>query len=181
METSENGILEICSYEGVCLRPYLDSVGVWTIGFGSTTTEIPNLKNWDKTKYITMQYAYDLFKSSLASYEKAVTNSLIVDITQYQFDALVSLCYNIGTGGLSHSTLIRMINQKQSAVTIRADFLMWNKPREIIGRRTKEANLYQTGVYSNPNGMCEYLDTDGAGHQVHHTAKEISIKALLAA
>jgi len=179
METSENGILEIASYEGVCLRPYFDSVGVITIGFGSTVTEIPNLKNWDKTKYISMQEAYDLFKGSLTRYETAVTNHLIVDISQSQFDALVSLCYNIGTGGLSNSTLIRMINQKASPQVIRADFLMWNKPREIIGRRTKEANLYQTGVYSNPNGLCEYLDTDGAGHQKHSTAKEVNIKSLL--
>lgn len=179
MEISESGELEVCGYEGVCLRPYFDSVGVITIGFGSTVTEIPNLANWDKTKYITMQEAYDIFKGSAGRYETAVTNSLIVDITQYQFDALTSLCYNIGTYGLSNSTLIRSINQKQPASIIQANFLMWNKPREIIGRRTKEANLYRTGVYSNPNGMCQLLDTDGAGHQLQHTAKEINIKSLL--
>lgn len=179
METSESGVLQICSLEGVCLRPYFDSVGVITIGFGSTATEIPNLKNWDKTKYITMQYAYDIFAASLGSYERTVTNHLIVDVTQYQFDALVSLCYNIGTGGLSNSTLIRSINQTASSDEIRKNFLMWNKPREIIGRRTKEANLYVTGVYSNPNGTCQYLDTDGAGHQLQRSAKEINIKDLL--
>lgn len=181
MEISENGMFEICSYEGVCLRPYFDSVGVITIGFGSTVTEIPNLKNWDKTKYISMQEAYDIFKGSLARYETAVTNHLIVNVNQSQFDALVSLCYNIGTGGLSNSTLLRKINQAAAGHEIQAAFLMWNKPREIIGRRTKEANLYRTGVYSNPDGICESLDTDGAGHQLHHTAKEISIKSLISA
>jgi GH24 family phage-related lysozyme (muramidase) len=179
MEMSESGVLEVCGYEGVCLRPYFDSVGVITIGFGSTVTEIPNLKNWDKSKYISMQEAYDIFKASLGRYEKAVTNSLIVDITQSQFDALTSLCYNIGTGGLSNSTLIRSINQKQSSAVIYNDFLMWNKPREIVGRRTKEAHLYTTGVYSNPNGLCQSLDTDGNGHQLQHTSKEINIKSLL--
>ena len=179
METSESGVLEICSYEGVCLRPYFDSVGVITIGFGSTATEIPNLKNWDKTKYITMQYAYDLFQASLGSYERAVTNHLIVDVSQAQFDALVSLTSNIGTGGFSNSTLVRKINQQASADDIQAAFLMWNKPKEIMGRRRKEANLFRNGVYTNPNGSCEYLDTDGAGHQVHSTAKEVNIRNLL--
>lgn len=179
MEISKNGIFEICSYEGVCLRPYFDSVGVITIGFGSTVTEIPNLKNWDKEKYITMQEAYDIFSGSLGLYERAVTNHLIVDIVQTQFDALVSLCYNIGTSGFSNSTLIRKINQKASPDEIRKAFLMWNKPKEILGRRTKEANLYQTGIYSNPNGMCELLDTDGKGHQLHHSSKQVSIESYL--
>lgn len=179
METSKNGVFEICGYEGVCLKPYFDSVGVITIGFGSTITEIPNLNNWDKSIAISMEEAFDIFKGSLGKYEKAVNNSLIVDVLQYQFDALVSLCYNIGTGGLSNSTLIRRINQKASLSEIKNDFLMWNKPREIIGRRTKEANLYTIGMYSNPNGLCQWLDTDNKGHQLMHTAKTVSIKDYL--
>lgn len=179
METSKSGVFQLCGVEGVCLRPYFDSVGVITIGFGSTATEIPNLKNWDKTKYITMQYAYDIFVSSLGLYERAVTNHLIVDVTQYQFDALVSLCYNIGTGGFSNSTLVRKINQQTSADEIEAAFLMWNKPKEILSRRKREANLYRNGIYFNPNGLCEYLDTDGTGNQVHSTIKQIDLNSLI--
>ena len=66
MEMSLNGLIQLTVLEGITLRPYFDSVGVITIGVGATVTEIPNLAQWDKTKYITMQQAIDLLKTSIA-------------------------------------------------------------------------------------------------------------------
>lgn len=172
MILSKQGKLEICSREGFCLRPYFDSVGVITIGFGSTKTEIPNLANWDKSAYPPIQELIDIYIDSLKDYEEGVNNSLNVDVNQAQFDALVSFCYNVGIGGEAHSTLIKEINSKNSNLNdIYNAFLMWNKPPEILGRRKSEANLYCHGIYTGSYIL--QTDTDGKGHELMSTARNV--------
>ncbi len=112
MNISKKGIAELWGHEGVCLRPYLDSVGVWTIAFGATASEGINIAAMDKKEYISMEYALELFNKGIVKYVNAVNKALKVDVTQEQFDALVSVCYNIGVGGLSKSTFIKRINAK---------------------------------------------------------------------
>jgi lysozyme len=177
MSLSKSGILEIAQYEGLCLRPYYDSVHVITFGFGSTASDIPDLNSWNKATYKTVQQAVDIFLKSIQKYINTVNQSLLSPIYQYQFDALVSICYNIGQNGESHSTFIKEINHNDSLEHIKSAILMWNKPPEIIGRRTKEANLYCIGRYTN-NGTVEYLDTDGNGHQLSKTRKILNISNL---
>ena len=69
------------------------------------------------------------------------------DISQSQFDALVSFAYNLGTGALQKSTLIKKVNANPKDVTIADEFLKWNKANGIVlagltKRRQAEANLY---------------------------------------
>lgn len=165
MKISNRGLMEIASYEGLCLKPYYDSVGVITIGFGSTVSEIPDIGRWDKNASITVDMAILLFKKSMAKYEKAVNDSIRVNISQAQYDALVSFCYNVGTSGLKRSTLVKRINMGLKGNAIYQAFLMWDIPKEIIGRRTKEANLFVNGKYTN-NGYCTRFETDGKGHMM---------------
>jgi len=99
----------ICQ-EGICLSPYLDSVGVKTIAIGATVSEIPDIANMSWNTKITMEEAYSLLDKGLHKYIDAVNKALTVNIMQHQFDALVSLCYNIGIGGLSKSTVIKRLN-----------------------------------------------------------------------
>lgn len=108
MQTSIKGLVELAGHEGICLSPYLDSVGVWTIGVGATKSEIPGLNSSHPD--ITISQAFDLFKKSIVKYEDAVNKALHVPVLQPQFDALVSICYNIGTGGLKGSTFVKRIN-----------------------------------------------------------------------
>ena len=175
MSLSNNGFLELAFYEGLCLRPYYDSEGVLTIGFGETITDIPNLASWDKSKYITVQNAIASYLSSLQKYIDTVNKSLDVLVWQYQFDALVSICYNIGQYGFSNSTFIKMINSNSSLLNIKDAILLWDKPPEIIKRRKNEVNLFINGNYSN-NGFVELLDTDGKGHQLQSSAKNIDLR-----
>ena len=139
---SQKGKIFLAGLEGVCLTKYLDSVGVWTIGVGATRSEISDIASWPKDKAITIDEAFELLNKSLAKYEKAITDTLEVDIEQHQFDALVSIAYNIGTGGLRGSTFMKRINARRPIAEIQAAIMMWNKPKEITGRRRKEANLY---------------------------------------
>lgn len=176
MEISLEGMVNLIGLEGICLSPYLDSVGVWTIGVGATRTEIPGLNASHPD--ITMAEAIALFKQSIKRYTNPISNALKVAIEQHQFDALASWCYNVGVGGMKSSSLIRDINAKAKPQVIYNDFLKWNKPKEIIGRRTKEAKLYSTGVYSE-NGKA-LLFPIGSNHKpIYSKGKSINVYDLL--
>jgi lysozyme len=178
MKTSTKGLLEIAQYEGCCTKPYFDSVGVLTIGIGATKTEFPDIDSWDKNKEMTLQECCNLFKQHIVRYEATVNGCLLRSVEQWQFDALVSLCYNIGQTGLMNSTLIKYINAGVALSDIAMAFMMWNRPKEIIGRRTKEKNLYLNGTYTN-DGKILVTTTDGKGHELMRSAKSIDISSYL--
>lgn len=144
MTTSAKGLSFLMKEEGVILHPYLDSAKKPTIGVGSTYWEDGTpVKMTDKN--ITHDRALSLFKTTLKRYEAQVNASLKRVINQNQYDALVSLCYNIGTNGFKDSTVIKRVNANPCDPTIRDAFEMWRnaggKP-VLLGRRRREATLY---------------------------------------
>lgn len=139
--TSPAGIEFLIANEGLVLHPYLDTVGVATIGVGSTYYEDGNrVKLSDPT--ITKARAIELFKYTLKHYELAVYSNTRDDITQNEFDALVSFTYNIGVNGFKKSTLLKRINARASDQSIENAFMMWTKNPELKGRRKREVALY---------------------------------------
>ena len=143
---SQKGLELIKSFEGLSLVPYVCAGGINTIGYGNTYyTNGKRVLLSDQP--ITKPEAEELLKHSLSTYEKAVDSFCRDDISQYQFDALVSFCYNLGAGNLQKSTLIKKVNANPQDPTIRAEFMKWNKAagKVLLGltrRRTAEANLY---------------------------------------
>ena len=140
---SEKGAAFIEREEGVILRPYRDSVGVWTIGIGSTRWEdCSPVTGTDKP--ITKERAMQLFKTTVKKYEDAV-NKITSPTNQNQFDALVSLCYNIGVAGFLNSSVFKKVNANPNDPSINEAFKMWKnaggKPI-LLNRRIREANLY---------------------------------------
>ena len=140
------GLELIKSFEGLKLKPYLCPALIPTIGYGNTY-----YPNGNKVKLtdpaITPIIAEAFLKHSLSTYEKAVDSFCRDDISQSQFDALVSFAYNLGTGALQKSTLIKKVNANHKDVTIADEFLKWNKANGIVlagltKRRQAEANLY---------------------------------------
>lgn len=140
------GLELIKSFEGLKLKPYLCPANIPTIGFGNTY-----YPNGQKVKLtdpaITIEKAEELLKFLLVTYEKAVDSFCRDDISQGQFDALVSFAYNLGTGALQKSTLIKKVNANPKDVTIADEFMKWNKAngRVLVGltrRRQAEAKLY---------------------------------------
>jgi lysozyme len=141
---NQEGLNFLIKEEGLVLKPYLDSVGVPTIGVGSTYYEDGSkVKMTDKP--ITKERAIQLFKNLLKNYELAVYSSTRDDINQNQFNALVSICYNIGVFGFKGSTLLKRVNKNPNDSTIKQAFQMWRnaggKPI-LLGRRNREAALY---------------------------------------
>ena len=140
-QISDNGLKFLMNNEGVVLKPYLDTKGIPTIGVGNTFYEDGSkVKMTDPP--ITEKRAMELFRWVLKQYELAVYSNTRDDINQNQFDALVSFTYNVGVNAFKNSTLLKRINANASQQSITNAFMMWNKPKEIIGRRKREVELY---------------------------------------
>ncbi|WP_132256538.1 lysozyme [Methylobacterium segetis] len=146
MELSPIGEAVLIAREGRRLKAYKDSVGVWTIGIGVTTIDG---KPVTAGMTITSAQCDALFDVTVARYVSAVNKGLKVPVSQNVFDALVSVCYNIGIGaaaprsGFLGSTFLNRINAGDMAGA-RDAILMWNKPAAIIARRQAEAEQFVT-------------------------------------
>ena len=147
MQLSTNGFNLLAELEGVVLNPYKDSVGIPTIGIGSTYYE-DGTKVTMKDKAITKERAIQLAKNVVKSFEARVNKSILLPMTQNQFDAMVLLCYNIGESSFARSSVVRNFNagNLQKAAD---SFLLWNKAGGVVSkgltnRRQKERNLFLT-------------------------------------
>ena len=147
MKISQKGIDLIKEFEGCKLQAYKCPAGVWTIGIGSTLyANGTKVKQGDNLGNV--EQAFELLRNTLNSYEKAV-NAIGAQLTQHEFDALVCLCYNIGAGNFSSSTLVKMLKSKEPKEETAKQFLRWNKAGgvEMAGltrRREAEKKLFLT-------------------------------------
>lgn len=144
MKTSRTGIDLIKRFEGLELTAYKCSAGVWTVGYGHTSAA--GMPKVEKGMRITVKEAEDILVRDLIKYEQAVTTAINKLLTQNQFDAMVSLCFNIGPEAFAKSTLIRRFNEGDIAGAADA-FLMWNKGggkvlQGLVNRRKEEQALF---------------------------------------
>lgn len=143
--TSLLGLNLIKKWEGLRLSSYLCAASVPTIGYGST--RYPNGKKVMLGEKLTGEKeATQLLLSTLAPYEAAVNKHLPI-LNQCQFDALVAFSYNVGTGALIKSTLLKKAKVNPNDPSILDEFLKWNKAggkvlTGLTNRRREEANLY---------------------------------------
>jgi len=140
------GIELIKNFEGFSAKPYLCPAKICTIGYGATF--YPNGKKVTMTdKAMTEAEGVELLKDMLKRFEQYVDSYCIDTITQHQFDALVSFCYNLGPANLKSSTLLKKVNKNANDETIRAEFMKWTKAsnkvlKGLVLRRQAEADLY---------------------------------------
>lgn len=142
MRTSPNGLRLIEQFEGYSSKRYLDSVGVPTIGFGTTAADIGTVP-----PSCTREQAEGWLRGNLErKYEPAV-NRLGVPLTQNQFDALVSLAYNCGPGSMQWQIGrdLRARNYKAAS----ADFMRYvyaggHVLQGLVNRRAAERRLFDT-------------------------------------
>lgn len=139
---SSNGLKQLADREGVRTRAYRDTRGIWTIGVGHTSAAGP--PNVYDGLVLSQDQVMDLFAKDVSQYETAVTRAIKVDLSQNQFDALVSICYNIGVGAFASSSMVRDINTGASDNVIDNDIMKWNKPEEILGRRQSERDEFDS-------------------------------------
>lgn len=140
MKIGTLGLNLIKSFEGLRLTAYKDVVGIWTIGYGHTRTAKAGM-------VIDQVGAESLLMADLVEAQDAVDTYVNVPLTQYQYDALVSLVFNIGTGAFSRSTICKRINSREEQWRIGAEFLRWvyaggKKIKGLENRRVEERRLY---------------------------------------
>ena len=142
---NQAGLNLIKQFEGLRLKAYRDAVGVWTIGYGHTSMAgDPKVK---AGMVITEDEAEQILRIDLKKYEDAVKKALPgYPLTDNQYAALTSLCYNVGPGNFSKSSVVRYLRQGnpgQSADAFRA----WNKAggrvlQGLVTRREAERKLF---------------------------------------
>ena len=146
MKTSPRGINLIKEFEGFRAEAYKPIPSdPWTIGYGF----VKGVKQGDT---ITRAQADARLRRELAEYEQGVMRATGGNVTQPQFDALVSFAFNVGVAGMAGSTVIKRHREGNHQAAARA-FGLWNKGRvkgqmvELPGltrRRAAEAALYLT-------------------------------------
>lgn len=144
MRLSEYAFLHLKEYEGLRLESYKCAGGKWTIGYGHTRGVREGQKIDKETANKLLQEDVEYFEKFLAKEPYAE------DITQSQWDALVSFIFNLGIGNFEGSTLRKKILRDIDDPTIPNEFRRWvySKSKVLPGlvkRREWEAQMYEWG------------------------------------
>ena len=148
MDISEKGLKLIQEFEGCRLIPYNDSVGYATVGVGHLIGKRKvTADDLAKYKGFTDADALRLLKEDVSGFVKSLNTLLSSPVTQNQFDAMVSLAFNIGVGNFTKSSVLRFTNAKEFDRAAEA-FKSWNKAggkvlTGLTNRRLKESQLYK--------------------------------------
>lgn len=150
MNISDEGLRLIRSFEGYLTKQpdgscvaYLCPARVPTIGWGCTEGVKLGMR-WTEAE------ATEGLRREIAKHEAAVNRLVTVEINQNEFDAICSLCYNIGIGALSKSSVLKRLNKGDRAGAA-ASFALWNKGggrvlNGLVARRAREAALFMKPV-----------------------------------
>lgn len=164
-DLNDAGLDLIKSFEGipdgdpatVNIDPYLDPVGIWTIGWGHAISVGGAYLRGNASRRaaydlypggITLQQAETLLRGDVLDTCRDVESLVQAPLTDNQFAALVSFTFNLGRGNLARSTLLRKLNAMDYAGAA-AEFARWNKAGGkvldgLVDRRAAEARLFAT-------------------------------------
>lgn len=140
MILSQSALKLLESFEGLRLQAYLDIKGILTIGYGHTGKDVHT------GLVITQDQANKLLQLDIVITETAVSHLVHVPINQNQYDALCLFAYNVGTGSLASSTLLKDLNTGNMS-DITSQFLRWDhagnlEVAALHNRRLAEATLF---------------------------------------
>ncbi len=141
MKCSQEGLELIKKFEGCKLKSYKCPAGVWTIGYGHTE----DIKEGD---IVSPEEANKLLRADVFKFEEYVTDNVIVNLTQNQFDALVAWTFNLGVGNLRNSTMLKKLNNADYT-SVPFEMKRWNKAGGktldgLVRRRQAESLLFES-------------------------------------
>jgi lysozyme len=134
---SATALVGIASWEGYVEKAYQDIVGVWTIGFGTTAGVKPN-------QSITPVVALQRKIEDIQKFEGAIKQCVTVPLHQHEYDAYLSLAYNIGPTAFCNSTLVRKLNASDYEGACK-EILRWNRAggQVVKGLDNRRKSEYQ--------------------------------------
>lgn len=137
---------ELADHESIVLEAYKDSKGIWTWGIGVTDRSGHGVLRY-KDNPQTVERVIEIYLWLLA--EKYIPDVVRAfagyKLTPEQFTAAVSFHYN--TGAIGKATWVKLWKAGKIAEA-KASFMTWTKDKELIGRRTKECNLFFDGRWT---------------------------------
>ena len=145
MKISNLGLELIKEFEGFSANAYLCPAKIPTIGYGNTFYS--DGRKVKLGEQISKTDALELLEKIVnKDFADKIFPAIKVPVAQNQFDAMVSLAYNIGTGSFLKSTLLKKVNANDFAGA-GEEFLRWNKAngKEVLGltkRREREKQLF---------------------------------------
>lgn len=144
MMLSPEGLTFIQRWEAFAACPYTDSGGVWTIGYGATKGVDDGPVTAD-THPISVDQADALLLRDVRHAETAVNVGLKNPVAQNKYDALVSLCYNIGVSAFSGCTALRLVNQgtDPSLAWVAWDHIKGKESLGLERRRLAELKMFK--------------------------------------
>ncbi|CAB5238912.1 Glycoside hydrolase, family 24 [uncultured Caudovirales phage] len=142
MAIAESTLDFITKEEGSKNKAYKDTKGLWTIGVGHLIR--PGEEHLIQAT-LSDQEVKELLKSDLKWCSEAVESAVKIPLAQAQFDALYSLCFNIGGTAFKNSTVVRKLNANDLQGAADA-ILMWNKPAVLEKRRKRERDLFLSAI-----------------------------------
>jgi lysozyme len=146
MKLDNNGYLLITNFEGLSLKPYLCSAKIPTIGYGNCYYS-DNKRVTILDKEITKLQAFEMFKTIADRFASKVSNLVKTPLNQNQFNACVSLAYNIGMANFMNSTLLKLVNKNHNDILIGLEFKRWNKVnKKVVAGLTRRRN-YEADIY----------------------------------
>ena len=139
MKISDEGLSLIKHFEGCELKAYRCAANVLTIGYGTT-------KNVTEDMEITQEEAESLLQEEMHEYEGYINDIVKVPLEQHQFDSMVSWVFNLGSGNLFSSTLLKKLNNSEYD-EVPEQIKRWNKAggkvlEGLVKRREAEALLF---------------------------------------
>lgn len=143
MRLSAKGYEFITRHEGIRLRAYRDSRGIWTIGIGHTAAAGSPFP--EAGMILTALQVHNIFLSDISDIEKQVIKAFEEKpIPQNVFDGSVSFGFNTGHIETASWVPLYLAGEMQDA---QKHFMFWNKPPEIAARREAERDLIFNGNY----------------------------------
>lgn len=137
---SSTGENLIKGFEALRLKAYQDDEGIWTIGWGHTGVDVV------EGLVCTPEQAETWFQEDTAWAVKGVDDSLTTNVTQNQFDALVSFTFNVGVGAEAHSTMIKLINAR-NFMGAAAEFPKWDHINGVVNAGLQRRRHQEQGVF----------------------------------
>jgi len=140
----------IKSFEGLVLTAYVDpATGGEPITIGYGTTVYPDGNKVKLGDTCTEPQATEYLTADVNKFATKVQSLVKSQVNDNQFGALTSFAYNVGTGNLSSSTLLKKVNKNPNDLTIHNEFMRWNKANKkvmagLTRRREAESKLYFT-------------------------------------
>jgi lysozyme len=150
---SQKGAAFIAHFEGLKLKLYNDPVGHATIGVGHLVHHGP-INGSEPQEFkngITRERALELLQQDAGTAADEISQSVKVELSQHQVDALISFTFNVGTGAFRDSTLLRLLNGGDYS-SVPAQLDRWTRAGNqtlpgLVTRRKAEGALFRDGTY----------------------------------